>query len=208
MISTDRLVRRQTYDQYYSRIKTFLQKPETRAPELISLSLFTVVFFTFFAIIPTFKTIATLRKEITDSKNVEAKLTQKIHSLEQAENLYGQVAPQLEKINTVLPAEPEFERLAWQLNWLAQKNQLAIINGNFGNFPLRGITTKSGEVATLTVDLSLQGSFSNVKNFIGDLNRLDRLVKVDQVVLTSKHVKELPSGISVSLELIAYYLPL
>jgi Tfp pilus assembly protein PilO len=178
---------------------------------LVSLTIFTVIFFVIFAILPTFKTIAALTKEIADAKTTEAKLAQKIHSLEQAETLYEEILPKLAKLDQVLPPNPEFERLAWQIYWLVDKNNLSLSSGGFGEFVLRGPIEKSKDKDTnsLSINLSLQGSFTDIKNFLADLDRLDRLVKVEELILSNKSVKGVSQGtINASIKLGAFYLPL
>src|SRR3989304_8007269 len=130
----DKLTGRSSYGQYYGRLKIILNRPVAQVSGLVSLTIFTIVFFLSFSIVPTFKTIASLKKEIEDTKNVEAKLQQKIHSLNKVETLYAQVLPNLEVLNQVLPTDPEFERLAWQIHWLINKNQLGLVNGSFSEF--------------------------------------------------------------------------
>ena len=77
----DKLTGRSSYHQYYSRLKMVIERPTTKVSGLGILTVFTVVGFTIFAILPTFKTIASLKREIEDAKTVEAKLQQKIYSL-------------------------------------------------------------------------------------------------------------------------------
>jgi Tfp pilus assembly protein PilO len=207
----DRLTNRKSYEQYFTKVSKMFDHPSSRASGLISLTIFTVVFFVIFAILPTFKTIAGLTKEIKDAKITEAKLVQKIHSLEQAESLYEQVLPKLNKIDQVLPPDPDFERLAWQIYWLTDKNNLTLSSGGYGEFVFRGPIEKAKDkdINSLSINLSVQGNFSDIKNFLGDLDRLDRLVKVEELLLSNKSVKSVSQGtINASLKLVAYYLPL
>lgn len=205
---SDKLTGRKSYEQYFSKMATMFDRPAAKATGLVSLTIFTVVFFSVFAIIPTFKTIGALTKEIEDTKNIEAKLQQKIHSLEQAEALYSQVLPKLTRLDRVLPPEPDFERFAWQLYWLANKNQVSLTSGSFDEFPFRGQSESGRDLNGLEVNLSIQGNYLNLKNFIADLSRLDRLTQIDQITLSNKSIKNLGKGLSANLKLKAFYQPL
>jgi len=193
----DKLTGRDSYNQYYARLKLVIERPVTKISGLVILTIFTVVGFTVFAILPTFKTIASLKREIEDAKTVEAKLQQKIHSLNQAETLYAQVAPGLSSLNQVLPDQPEFERLAWQLHWLAGQNGVTITNGSFSEF----------QTDFIPVALSIRGNYLAIKAFIADLNRLDRLIAVEEVTISSKNVRLGGAGLTANLKLKAFYLP-
>ncbi|MBU2051823.1 type 4a pilus biogenesis protein PilO [Patescibacteria group bacterium] len=193
---SEKLSGRTSYGQYYTRMKMILNRPSAKVSGLATLTVFTVVFFTFFAVLPTFKTIASLKREIEDAKNTEAKLQQKIHSLDQAETLFTTVAPNLNILNQVLPSEPEFERLAWQLHWLANKNQLTLISGSISEF----------EPTFVPVTLTLKGNYLAIKAFMADLNRLDRLIEVEETTINSKSVRLSGDSLTANLKLKAYYL--
>lgn len=192
----DKLTGRNSYSQYYSRLKLIIERPATKVSGLVILTIFTVIGFTVFAILPTFKTIASLKREIEDAKTVEAKLQQKIHSLNQAESLYAKITPGLSSLNQVLPAEPEFERLAWQIHWLANQNRVTITNGSFSEF----------QTDFIPVTLGIRGNYLAIKAFIAGLNRIDRLIAVEELTISSKNVRLGGESLTANLKLKAFYL--
>lgn len=197
MTLADKLAGRTGYDQYYRRVKLLLNLPGAKVSGLVTLTIFTVVGFLIFAILPTFKTIASLKREIEDAQNVEAKLQQKIHSLNQAESLYGKVVSDLDLLTRLLPAGPEWERLAWQLYWLAGKNGLTLLSGTFDQ----------AEKEFVPVSLSLKGSYPQIKTFVDDLNHLDRLIAVEELNISGKGLKQGDGRLTANLKLKAFYLP-
>lgn len=192
---SEKLTGRTSYHQYYSRFKMVFDRPVTKVSSLATLTIFTVIFFISFAILPTFKTIASLKREIADGKTVEAKLQQKIYSLNQAETLFGKISPDLNSLNQVLPPEPELERLAWQLHYLANNHQLTIASGSFDE----------AETDFIPVTLTLTGGYPNLKTFILDLNRIDRLVEVTEITIASKSIRSGSSTLTANLKLKAFY---
>lgn len=207
---SDKLTGRTGYGQYYQRIRMALSQPKTKITGLASLSIFTVLFFITFAIMPTIKTIGNLTKEIADTKQIEAKLQQKIHSLETAEALYSKAVPSLKIINQLLPPTPDFERLAWQLNWLADQHQVTLSNGAFGEFPLVGPDKNPpGQAASIEVNLLASGNYLSIKSFITALNNIDRLVQVEEITFNSKSSPAtIAANITANIKLIVYYYPL
>lgn len=192
----DKITNRSSYDQYYGRLKLVLDRPATKVSSLVILTIFTVIFFIVFAILPTFKTIAGLKREITDSKNIEAKLQQKIYSLNQAEELYGRVLPQLSAISRILPVEPELELLAWQIHWLSVKNNLTLVNATFDE----------ARPDFVPVSLTLKGDYLAIRAFIADLNKLDRLIEAEELNISGKNLRSDNNALTATLKLKAYYL--
>jgi Tfp pilus assembly protein PilO len=206
-----RLSKNQTYQAYYRRIQEIIQRPKTRVSGLVSLTLFTVAFFGLLAILPTFKTIAQLKKEIGESQEVRAKLQQKIEALDQAQELYRQVTPELGLINQVVPREVEFERLAWQIEWLAKTNQVQINSGEFGEFAVKdGQKPKTDKAGTIEITLNLISGYPELREFLDGLNKIDRLVSLDQITINSKGSQgssEQASLLNTNIKAKAYFLP-
>lgn len=162
------------YDRYYQQIRVWDRQPKVRVSGLISLTIFTVAFFLNMAILPTFRTIAGLTKEIKDQQEVEAKLTKKAAGLITAETNYAKVINDLKLINQVLPEKEELERLAWQIQWLANQQGLTINTGSFGEFNLVGEANKSDQTE-LSMELTIKGSYQQIRSFLQNLTKIDRL---------------------------------
>lgn len=192
------------YDRYYQRIKTWGRQPKTQISGMITLSIFTVAFFLSMAILPTFKTIAGLRKEIDDQQEVKAKLTRKAAALETAEVNYTKAINDLKLINSILPEKEELERLAWQIQWLANQQGLTINSGSFGGFNLVGQAVNSNQTE-LTADLTIKGSYQQIRAFLQGLTNIDRLITVQEVNFNKQKLQD--GELTASLKLAGFYLP-
>lgn len=193
------------YDRYYQRIRVWGQQPKTKISGLITLTIFTVAFFLSMAILPTFKTIAGLTKEIKDQQEVETKMTKKVAGLITAETNYAKVINDLKLINQVLPEKEELERLAWQIQWLANQQGLTINTGSFGKFTLVGQADKSDQ-AELSMDLTIKGSYQQIRAFLQNLTNIDRLITIKEVSFNKQKLQG--SGeLTASLKLAGFYLP-
>jgi type IV pilus assembly protein PilO len=196
------------YANYYRRFQQLSRQPQAKVSGLISLTIFTVAFFGIFAILPTFKTVAQLSREIEDTETTNAKLTKKIQNLSKAEESYTQTLDELAVVSEVLPESAEFERLAWQLYWLAYDKNLELSSGNFGEFTITEEKTSQGEkLLALPVELTVNGSYGQIKEFLRDLARIDRLMATEEVSINKKKFKNEVGKITASLKLTAYYLP-
>lgn len=191
------------YDRYYQQIRVWGQQPKTKISGLISLTIFTVAFFLSMAILPTFKTIAGLKKEIKDQQEVEVKLTKKVAGLEIAEVNYTKVINDLKLINQVLPEKEELERLAWQIQWLANQKGVEINSGSFGEFNLVGQAGKSDQTE-LSTELTIKGGYQQIKAFLQSLTKIDRLITIKEVSFNKQKLQD--GELTASLKLAGFYL--
>ena len=193
------------YDRYNQQLRVWGRQPKIRISGLVTLTIFTVAFFLSMAILPTFKTIAGLKKEISDQQEVEAKLTKKAAGLKTAEVNYAKVINDLKLINQVLPEKEELERLAWQIQWLANQQGLTISTGSFGEFNLVGQAAKPGQTE-LSAELTITGNYQQIRNFLQGLTKIDRLIAVKEVNFNKQKLQG--SGeVTASLKLAGFYLP-
>lgn len=196
---------RQQYIAYYQRFKKLSQRPEAKISGLVSLTIFTVAFFSIFAILPTLNTIASLNRQIGDAELVNTKLAQKITALNRVEEDYVGLTENLPLVEAVLPSEPEFDRLAWQLNWLVSNLGLTLNGGSFGEFFITPIKPDES-VTTLPIELSISGSYTQIKALIDQIGKLDRLISVDEMALSSKKASLNNLNLTATMKLTAYFL--
>src|SRR3989338_3056174 len=202
----NRPLSRQQYVKYFTRFKKLSERPEARLSGLVSLTIFTVAFFGDFAILPTLKTIAALNRQLKDADLVNSKLQQKIVSLNTVEGEYIRLTPDLPAVEAVLPSTAAFERLAWQINWLVKNLGVEFVSGSFGEFFLT-TTDQKEEAVGLTVELSVAGSYSQIKTLIDQIVTLDRLITLNDVSISNKRVTLNNQSLTANLKLTAYYLP-
>lgn len=202
------MINNSSYSAYYQRFREFSRQPEAKISGLISLTVFTVAFFGSFAIMPTFKTIAQLNKSIEDAATVNNQLAKKIFSLEKAQELYSQQTDSLPLIDKILPNQVNFERLAWQTVWLIKEKNLDLVNSNFDEFLIVGANdAQEVTLKQLPLEITVKGSFSQIKELAEGLLKFDRLVTIQQTTLTSKKNKGGDNKITANFKLTAYWLP-
>lgn len=195
------------YHNYYKRFDVFLKKPTTRISGLISLTIFTVAFFLVMAILPTLKTIASLQKEIDDSQAINSQLYKKTQALQTAEINYTKIVNDLGLINNILPEKEVFEKLSWQIQWLAKQRGVEVTSGTFEGFKLIG-QQESG-IKGLGIELTVNGGYPQIKDWLNSLTNIDRLITIQSVSLGIKNLKmsKESAKITATIKLTAYYLP-
>lgn len=211
------------YHQYRSRyggrLKTLSQEPVAQASLVLIFSLLTVSFFGIFAIKPTLVTIAELMRSIRDKKEIKTQLQNKIEALTLAQTNYEKVKPHLEEIEKIIPQEALFLHLLSEINLVAWENRVVLEGGRFGDFVL--VKTKEGLVikekdkeatasATkspldeLAFSLSLSGEYQNLKKFLQELAKIDRLIVMEETIFQTEGTEEV--GLLVDLQAKAFYL--
>lgn len=169
---------------YLAKLKLFYKKPLVEASSNLIFTLLVVCFFVFFAIRPTLVTVVSLQKELAESKEVDQQLDRKITSLKKAQTIYGQVINDLLLVEAALPEKTEFQSLALRINYLAFQNNLLLNSAGFAGFDLVGTgdnLSPGQSKDSYAFNLSVSGSFENIKIFLTELENIDRLIKINKV---------------------------
>jgi Tfp pilus assembly protein PilO len=193
-----------------SSLYTFYYNPSVKASLGLVLSVLVSGLLIVLAIKPTLTTIVSLKKQLKDESQVLSLINQKVNALEMAEASYNQNQPYFDQLDKALPKEPKTDYFALQLTYLAQKHNLQLTTVGFETFDLVNnvsMATKiPAEVNIIPFNAGLSGDWSNTKNFLEDLEKLDRLVDVKEISQTAN--KEPNSPIVTTLKGEIYYLPL
>jgi len=175
------------YKQYYLQTRT---QPIAKASVTLLASLLTVALLGIFAIKPTLTTIARLTREIEDKGQVNKQLEVKTRALHQARANWDQVSSQIPLVETALPRKPEFVRLEREIEFLALRHQVLLASGGFSEFLVAGENPAEKPVAkgeapalaeTIRFTLTLSGTYDSIKNFLNELEILDRVITLDSV---------------------------
>lgn len=194
------------YRRYYRSLQVLYKKPAVRDFTFLVLSLLTAAFFGFFAIRPSLRTIGELVKEVKDKRMASEKLEQKINALSIVQREYERVQPDLSIIYAVLPKKSDFSKLAKQIEYLAGKNKTTLLSFQIQRTSLFGEEKK--ELVPLEFTLNISGGYENLKGFLDDLEKLDRIVAVKTFGFLKKKTRRTETGALLSLRISAkgYYL--
>lgn len=184
------------YGRYYQSARKYAQRPEVLVSSSLILSLFTISFFAVVAIRPTAVTISKLWREIQDKKSVQEKLEKKIEDLAKAQAFLTASEEDLALLDLALPDNPEFSRLIRKIEYLAAKHGLLMPTNRFSGIELSNTTEATGPptstpgFATHSFSLTLQGTFSQIRSFIEDVERLDRLISIAKLSIRPNKKQE------------------
>lgn len=186
----------QSYRRYFSDFSHVYQtKPEVKLYLELTLTLFTISFFTVFAIRPTALTIINLYKDIESQKIVNQQLDQKIAALNLAQNNYQKYQADLSILDLILPTRPLPSLLLSQVESLIASHALSLSSLSLDNIYLIGSPSRSptsenlptlpASTESVNFTISVQGDYANLKAFLQDMENLQRINLITNIHFTS-----------------------
>lgn len=184
------------FRRYYRTLVPLFKKRDVVAYTMAVLSFLAMSFFGAFAIRPTITTIIELRKHIEDQRQVNERITNKVQDLRRVQAEYTSLKVNgLNNILATLPSNPQAAALVGKLNRLVTDNAIDITILQFSLIPIASTSaqstnntsssTSSSQSIPLQFSLTAKGSYDNIVKFINTLAKMDRLITIDSVDISS-----------------------
>lgn len=164
------------YQRYFTNISRLYQRREVKVYTSLILTFMAIIFFSFFAIRPTVKTIASLIQEIEVQKKIDTQLQTKITNLGQAQKNYSQLT-KASLIEEALPTQIGTEQLLYNLEYLVTQEGVNIRSLSFEPIVINGVPKED----KIGFSLAVTGSKEVLDLFLNSLENLRRVVTVDSV---------------------------
>lgn len=161
-----------------------LKQKKTQELTTIALTLIALSIFGLFAINPTLSTIAQLQREFVDSKDVDEKLRQKIINLGQLQTQFATLTPDLPFVYAAVPESPRPAQLVAQVQTIAQQSNVNLVRIQTFQADLLQ-KTQSNKTPSYVFALTAEGNPENVNNFMKNLVNFDRLLTIDNLILST-----------------------
>ncbi len=157
-----------------------MMEERTQAITKIIFTLVALSVFGLLAISPTLSTIAQLRKQLSDSKSVDAQLKEKIGNLTNLSNQYATIKPDLPLIFDVLPIKPNVPFFLAQLQSLASQSNVQLNNLQIFQVDLTKNAKVSGP-SSFSFSFTASGSYQDISSFISSVINFNRLIGIEAV---------------------------
>ena len=167
----------------------------------ITISLFTLSFFGFFAIRPTIITIVNLNRQLKDNEQVLERIKQKQQDLAKLTALQDSLKNEIPLIEKAVPNVPKIPYLSRQIETVALKNNVNLTSLNFGAIDVGGATSES--LLSFSISITAEGAENDVNKFIRDLTSMDRLLGFER--FTTGKTKRDAFGGTIAMK--GYFLP-
>lgn len=189
------------YEKYYRDILPYLKKDKNQQYFAVIITLGASIFFALFAINPTLSTIVKLRKDVTDSREVEAKLSAKITNLSSLSQAYQDITDDIPYVLNAIPPKPEAPTLIAQIQSIAQASSVSI--SDVKTDPIILITPDSTQSSSLYFDLSAKSDFEGLSIFVSKLTNMERVVSIDSISISKTEGEII--NLSINIKGSAYY---
>lgn len=176
------------YDRYYKNLVPYLRKENSQKYFYIILSISASIFFLIFAINPTLTTIVNLRKQISDAKFVEARLSEKINNISSLTIQYNEIENDLPILFDAIPNNPNAPELVGQIRTLGQEAEVEITSVEV--LPLILTAKISTSSSTFNFEVTGSSTFDNTQSFINNLINMQRVVSINSIQVSKSLIIE------------------
>lgn len=166
-----------TYKKYLLNIMLlYQQRRDLKAYLELLLSVAAIALFLVFAIKPTLVTITDLLTKINAEQQTSDTLDTKIKNLGIAQTNFNNNTDKLTLLSAAVPDRPDVANYVRQIEGLIQKESLTVISIEAANVNLTNATSSATTVVTnsLPLTITVTGEFTNLENFIKDIENLRR----------------------------------
>lgn len=192
------LINNEKYSLYYQRISLIYQRPEVKASLEIILSVFMVTVLIFAAIRPTVTNIAALQKRIEDLNSFNKKADLKIAQVFDSQNQLSVFRDRLRLFDEAVPDNFSYQGMAGRIEILARKSGLTVqtismpgirlfgIGKGDGGWASKIMTKSASNIVKSNVSFAVSGDPKKVREFLGNLENLDRVGLLENIVMTTE----------------------
>ncbi len=172
----------ENYEKYYKALLPHLKKDKNQKYLTVFLTIGVSIFFILFAINPTLSTIAKLKKEISDNRQLDEKLTQKIENLSSLGSAYEEIQDDLPYIEAAIPKKPEAPTLIAQIQSLAK--EAGVSTNSIQVSPMNLIVSESSRGSMFVFSISAEGQYNDFSRFLSYLITMQRALTIESVQIT------------------------
>lgn len=190
-----------TYADRYYKARDENERQKIIAYIYITISLFTLSFFGFFAIRPTIVTIVNLNRQLEDNREVLEKIKQKQADLAKLTQDFETMSGDIALIEKAVPKTPNIPYLSRQIETVAFRSNVTITSLDFG--AIDAGEQKAGDLASFPISISVEGNEIDVNKFIRELSSIDRLLGFER--FTTGKARRTAFGGIISMK--GYFLP-
>lgn len=163
--------------------------------EFVATIIFIIALF-LIGIKPTVITIKQIEANLEQLQTFNVSLETKINSLKDLTSIYQTNKQKFDLLAVAIPETTQFPLFEKQLRYLIKQNQLSLLSLTFSKIPLikdnkeKELTAPSQDndddesENSLTFNLAASGSYETIKNFVSQLQNLNRLVTIKNFTIS------------------------
>ena len=182
------LSKNKNYEKYYKDLVPYFKKEESQKYFYIILSIAASIFFLIFAINPTLSTISNLKRQISDAKFIEERLSTKINNLSSLSQEYQIIENDIPLVLDAVPEDPQAPTLVGQIKTLGEENSIKITNIDI--LPVSLTTNSTSKSADFSFSVIGSSDFINTQAFLNDLANMQRALSITSIQVNKNSKNE------------------
>ena len=150
-------------------------------PITIALILFAVLLFTFFLVMPEYKTFKSLQMQLALKK---AEYNAQVNYYSEINKTYSELQSHqddIKKIDDALPQDPNFGKLVYFLSKTAAENGMMVKDLFLSKSSPTVLQNASSEIKDVTFSMDLMGDYPSLGRFLAALEKSARLFEVSSI---------------------------
>lgn len=156
-----------------------MHKESTQAIITLTFTFIALGILGIFAIGPTLSTIVTLKRQLSDSQEIQRQLQEKIANLSSLQQQYNQLSPDLPFVYSAIPATPQAPLFTAQLQTLIQSSNLHITAFRVEEVNMSENKPDSGLASSFTFTIQAKGNFEDMTAFVSKVTNMSRIVTIE-----------------------------
>jgi len=191
------------YRYYLVNLKEISKKKEVGSFAELTATLMVISFFILFAIRPTLIIVSGLIKEIKEKEEISNKLQGKVAALRASQEEYAKSANRLYLVDQALPEKPDFPLLIFTVEQEARATDTQLLSFSITKIGIKSSApskSKTAQVPFFDFHSTVTGDYQNLKEFLGRMENLRRVIEIDLVNFSkTKKTEKEPSRIRLSI---------
>lgn len=197
------------YRSYLDSVRHMYDRPIAQTSTTLIVTLVTIAFFGLAAIRPSLGVISKLQAEVRDKRELNSQLGDKVSDLAAVVQEYKTNRELLSTFERAIPDNQNLERLVLSLDYLAQRNQVLILNSRTGSLvaygPVDTHYTEGEPFPAFNIDLNIGGSYANLLDLLADIQNLDRYAVVQRVSFGQPATQDVSYEMTMNLRMRVYW---
>lgn len=170
-------------DNKYIALLPDFKKEKAQKVSSIVFSLVALSFFGLFAIEPTLSTIAKLKKDLSDSKYVNEKLSEKISNLSSLQTKYNLLQDDIPVVLVAIPQNPQLPTLIGQIQSLSRQKNVTISNLQTYEIEAANAKNPNKDFYSFSFVITGEGMYTDIFNFLSSLTNMQRVITIDELLI-------------------------
>ncbi len=199
-------VKQDRYQKYVELIPE-LKSEKSEKMVMVILTIVAFIVLGLFAIKPTLSTIASLQKQVNDSKYFEFRLEEKINNLSLLDQKYHSIIQDLPLIYDAVPATHQIATLAATIQTIATPSGINLVDLEVQNADISKNAIASKKYSSFDFTVGAQGNYQDLIDLTGNIITFQRILTLKSISIVKSTTVKQEATLQLNVSGNAYFKP-